>query len=73
MTEYTPQEIKLATEIANTLSDRKSLTQHLKFVRKYKEAFLREQLADVMAVPDSKIIKSRGALYTSLVNRNGGS
>lgn len=75
MTEnYSPYELKLANEIAATLDDRDSLQLHLQYVRKYKEEYLRKILAKVMAMPDSKIKRSRAALYTYLVNqgeRNG--
>ena len=71
---YNPQEIKLATEIAETLHDRDSLALHLMYVRKYKEEFLRRILAKVMAIPEHQIRKTRAALYVFLINqssRNG--
>ena len=73
-TEYTPQEIKLAREIAETLNDLDSYILHLQYVRKYKEEYLRKVLAKVMAIPENKIKRSRAALYTFLINqseRNG--
>lgn len=66
---YSPQEIRLATEISDTLGDRDSMAQHLLFVRRYNEDFLRETLAKVMAIPESQIRKSRAALYTFLINQ----
>ena len=66
---YEPQEIKLAHEIASTLQDMDSVTMHLQYVRKYKEAFLRKVLNKVMSLPESKIKRSRAALYTFLVNQ----
>lgn len=74
-TEFDPYEVKLANEIADTLNDRDSLTMHLQFAHKYQEGFLRKILARVMSIPDSKIRKSRGALFTALVKQaenNGG-
>ena len=74
--DFDPYEIKLANEIADTLNDRDSLAMHLQFARKYQEEFLRKILARVMSIPDSKIRKSRGALFTALVKQadtNGGS
>ena len=68
--DYSNYEIKLAYEIADTLKDRDSITMHLKYVRKYKEEFLRKILAKVMTIDESKIKKTRGALYTFLINQN---
>lgn len=68
--DYTPYEIKLAYEIADTLKDRDSITMHLKYARKYKEEFLRKVLAKVMSIDESKIKRTRGALYTFLINQN---
>lgn len=67
---YDPYEIKLANEIANTLHDRDSITLHLQYVRRYKEEFLRRILNKVMALDESKIKKSRAALYTFLINQS---
>lgn len=67
---YDQYEIKLANEIADTLKDRDSITMHLQYVRKYKEDFLRKILNKVMALPESKIRKSRAALYTFLINQS---
>lgn len=68
--EYSPEEIRLAREIAETLNDRDSLALHLQYVRKYQEAFLRRVLAKVMSLPDSQIRKTRAALYVFLINQN---
>jgi hypothetical protein len=68
---YTPQEIKLAHEIANTLDDRDSIPYHLLNARKYKEEFQRKILNKVMALPDNKIKRSRAALYTFLITQSG--
>lgn len=68
---YDPHEIKLANEIADTLKDRDSITMHLQYVRKYKEEFLRRILNKVMALQESKIRRSRAALYTFLINQSG--
>ena len=67
---YDPYEIRLANEIADTLKDRDSITLHLQYVRKYKEEFLRKTLAKVMAMDESKIRRSRAALYTFLISQN---
>jgi hypothetical protein len=67
---YTSEEIRLAREIAETLNDLDSLALHLMYVRKYKEEFLRKILAKVMAVPESKIRRTRAALYVFLINQS---
>ena len=68
--DYDPYEIKLAHEIADTLKDRDSIMLHLQYVRRYQEAFLRKTLAKVMSIDESKIRRTRGALYTFLINQN---
>lgn len=68
--EYSSHEIRLANEIAETLKDRDSITMHLQYARKYNEEFLRRILAKVMALPESKIKRSRAALYTFLINQS---
>jgi len=68
-TTYTPQEIQLANEIADTLNDRDSLQYHLQNARKLKEEFQRRILMKVMSLPESKIRKSRAALYTFLISQ----
>lgn len=67
----TQQQKSLAYEIARTLNDMDSLSMHLSFVERYQEAFLRKMLAKVMALPEEKIKRTRGALYTHLVKQNG--
>ncbi len=71
MQTYQPHEIKLAHEIAETLKDRDSIAAFLIYTRKYKEQFLRDILAKVMSLDETKIRKSRGALFTFLVNQHG--
>jgi len=64
-------ESKLAYELANALNDRESLALYATFTQKYQEAFLRKILQRVMSVPDNKIKRTRGALFTYLVNQYG--
>lgn len=68
---YEPHEIKLANEIAETLKDRDALSLFLTYTRKYQESHLRRILAKVMSMPESSIRKSRGALFTFLINQHG--
>ena len=69
MKEYAPQDIRFANEIADTLNDRGSLQLFLHFVVKYKEEHLRAVLEKVMSIPERKIKKTRGALFTYLVSQ----
>lgn len=75
MINYSPEETRLAKEIAETLKDRDALPLYLQFTHKYQEAFLRKLLNRVMSIEETKIRRSRGALFTFLVNQqsdNGG-
>ena len=67
--EYDPYELKLAREIAYALNDADSLVLHLQYVRKYKEEHLRKTLQKVLSIEESKIKRSRAALYTFLISR----
>ena len=71
MQTYEPHEIRLANLIAETLKDRGSIALFLTYTRKYKEEFLKEILSKVMSLDETKIRKSRGALFTFLVNQHG--
>lgn len=70
---YEPHEIRLANEIAETLKDRDALPLFLSYTRKYQESHLRRILAKVMSMPETSIRKSRGALFTFLINQHGSS
>ena len=68
---YTEQEKKLAREIAEALDDWDSIDFHLQNARTYTEEYQRKILVQVMAVSQDRIKKSRAALYTYLINRDG--
>jgi hypothetical protein len=72
MNHYEPHEIKLANEIAATLNDWDAVPLYCKYARMYQEPFLREKLAKVMSIPSEKIKRSRGALFTFLIERDNG-
>jgi hypothetical protein len=63
-------ENKLALELADALNDMDSLQAYIGFTQKYSESFLRKVLAKVLSIPESKIRKSRGALFTYLVKQH---
>lgn len=67
--EYDPYELKLAREIAQALDDMDSMALHLQYVRRYKEDHLRKTLQKVLSIPETKIKRSRAALYTFLISR----
>jgi hypothetical protein len=69
---YSPEEKRLANELAETLKDRGALPYYLSLTQKYHEDYLRETLAKVMSIEESKIRKSRGALFTFLINQRYG-
>lgn len=62
---------KLAYDIASTLNDLDNLKVHEEFTQTYQEDFLQKMLNKVMSIPERKIKKTRGALFTYLVQRNG--
>lgn len=64
-------ESKFAYELANALNDKESLALYISFTEKYQEDFLRRILFRVMSIPDNKIKRTRGALFTYLVNQYG--
>lgn len=67
----TQQQEKLAIEIAHALEDMESLQSHRKMVTMYSEEYLRSKLTKALSIPSHKIKRSRGALYTSLVQGYG--
>jgi hypothetical protein len=66
------KEERLAREIADALNDNESLAIHITFAKKYSEAFLRKILQKVLSIPEDQIRKTRGALFTYLVNQQYG-
>ena len=66
----TSKKEKLAQELADTLSDRDSLPFYRDLVFKYSESFLRSKLKKVMSIPQDQIRKTRGALFTYLIQQH---
>lgn len=64
---YTPNEIALAQQLADTLEDQKSLAFYLTCAKKYPSEFLLKTLADVMTMPDHKVRTTRARVFTNLV------
>jgi len=70
--DYSAEEIRLANELAETLKDRDALPYYLQLTREYHENHLRKILAKVMSIEETHIRKTRGALFTFLVNQKHG-
>ena len=62
---------KLALELAEALGDMESLTVYRAFAEQYAESYLRKIQLKVLSIPDEKIRKTRGALFTYLVKEHG--
>lgn len=65
------QNNKLANEIAFALGDMEALPFYISCTQKYSEAFLRKTLLRVLSIPDNKIKRTRGALFTYLIQQHG--
>jgi len=63
---------RLAYELASALNDKEALGVYIAFTKKYQEDFLKGILLRVMSIPNNKIKRTRGALFTYLVNEHGG-
>lgn len=70
--ELTPQQERLAVEIASALDDMDSLAAHRRYVLIYSETVLRKVLMKTLSVPENQIRKTRGALFTSLLKGYAG-
>ena len=61
---------ELALEIAEALNDLDSLQLFISFAERYPEDYLRKVLDKVLAIPQDRIKKTRGALFTFLVKQH---
>lgn len=61
----------LVLEIAELLHDKESLPLYLRYTSQFSQSFLRDILKKVLSIPDEKIRKTRGALFTYLVENHG--
>ncbi len=59
----------LAKDLAKALKDRKGFPLYLSYARKYPESLLRKVLGEVKEIPDTRIKKSRGALFNHLIQK----
>lgn len=67
---HTPSSLLLASEIAAALEDTAALPLYEGYAQCYPEALLRELLRRTLSIPDHKIKRSRGALFTYLVQQH---
>jgi hypothetical protein len=61
---------RLALDMAEALNDKEALPLYLSFVEKYPEKLLKKILAKVLAMPENKIRKTRGALFNYLIHQH---
>lgn len=68
---FKPQTEKelLAADLANKLNDLPNLLMYIAYANKYPEGLLRKALGAAMEMPQSKIKKTRGALFNHLVQK----
>jgi len=59
----------IAQEIAVALNDKPNVSLYEFYAQSYPEPLLRAILANVLRVPEERIKKSRGALFTYLVKK----
>ncbi|MBI1805093.1 MAG: hypothetical protein HY033_10235 [Ignavibacteriae bacterium] len=59
----------LGEELALALNDRENRSLYEYYARNYPESLLRKLLASVLRVPNERIKKSRGALFTYLLKQ----
>ncbi len=53
--------------LATTMNDKEAISFYRQVVNTYDESFIRKILNRVMSIPEHKIKKSRGALFTHLI------
>lgn len=67
MTSYESYNTQLAAEIATALNELHALPLYLNYVKQYPEELLRKSLALVLSYDESKITKSRAALFKHMI------
>jgi len=67
---YTPNDIQLAQQLAESLEDQKSLAFYLTCAKKYPREYLLNTLAHVCTLPAHSIRTTRARLFTNLVTKS---
>ena len=65
----TPEQKHFAQKIATLLNDQTALPLYETFVRQHPQEALEELIEKVLSIPDHKIRRTRGALFTFLVKQ----
>lgn len=60
---------QLAQEIAEELNDKEALPLYQSYAKRFPEEELRKLLVRVLSIPQEKIKRTRGALFTYLVGQ----
>jgi len=66
---FSTREGVLAKDLAEGLNDTKNIRYYISVAVKYSEDYLRDIYAKVKEIPECKIKKSKGALFTYLVKK----
>lgn len=64
------EKTQLAYELAEALGDQEAIQMYVAYANRFPEALLREILVRVLAVPQHKIRRTRGALYNYLIQQH---
>ena len=64
------KETQLAYELADALNDKDAIQMYISYANRFNENLLREVLAKVLAIPENKIRKTRGALFNYLIQQH---
>jgi hypothetical protein len=67
---YTPNEITLAHQLADSLEDRKSLAFYLTCAKKYPKDYLLTTLAHVTTLPEHSVRTTRARLFTNIITNS---
>jgi len=68
MNTYNPEQLRVATEIATALDEVHAIALYVGYVRRFPEPLLRKCLAKALRYDESKITKSRAALFAHMIH-----
>lgn len=67
MNNYNPDQLRVATDIATALDEVHAIPLYLSYVRRFPEEFLQKCLAKALSYDESKITKSRAAIFAHMI------
>jgi len=70
MNQHQTKETQLAYELAEALNDKEAIQMYISYTHRFNEMLLREVLVKVLAIPENKIRKTRGALFNYLIQQH---